>query len=447
MKVKLASYGLAAATLMSLNMAAHGQQVRINDRAPDPRAIVLAAEILQLGRAAETCTLLDIAAGPDTRSVPALFLYGECHLEQGDMVSAEHYFGRALALEPESAVLRRKLDEVRAVQAFVMAPEPIPPSPAREADSTAETAQAPSDAQISTAMPDPRVAGSVALTRGYDSNINTGTYHSVVDALIGGATVPLMMTPESMARGDAFTRLAGEYGVLQPLSNDSAGQLVARIEATKHDQWWEHDKLALSLSGRYLRLAEGWSLGLGPNLHYTLHGNDTHMVSAGASLSGRQTLTEGLDLVGHADWRFELYPDDARKDAALGAVRVGLSHDLGNAWSMGTSLVSRTTGKAASTQSYTGIGARVLVEGPLAEYVKLLASYSVGRDAYQASPATFPQDRVDLEQELALNLDWRIPTVDGLSVFAQYSYQVTGSTVPIYDTERHLISTGMRLTF
>ena len=99
MTVKLASYGLAAAaTLMSLNWAAYGQQVRINDRAPDTRAIALAAEILQLGRAAETCRLLDIAAGPDTNSAPALFLYGECHLEQGDMVSAEHYF--AMPIKP-----------------------------------------------------------------------------------------------------------------------------------------------------------------------------------------------------------------------------------------------------------------------------------------------------------------------------------------------------------
>lgn len=447
MKVKFASCGLAAATVMNLTLAAYGQPVRINEGGPNPRAIVLASEMLRLGRAAETCTLLDIAAGPDTRSVPALFLYGECHMDQGDLARAERYFARALVLEPGSVMLRRRLDEVRAVQAFVMAPEPIRQSPARVAAATTQAAQPQPDPQVSATMTDPRFAGSVSLTRGYDSNINSGTYHGVVDTLIGGVTVPLTMTPESMARGSAFTRLAGEYGVLQPLSNDSAGQLVARVEATLHDQWSEYDKVGLSLSGRYLRLAEGWSLSLGPNLHYALDGNGAHLVSAGASLSGRHMLAEGLDLVGQADWRFEFYPDDTSKEAALGSVRVGLSHDLGNDWSLGTSLVGRATQKVAPSQSFTGMGARVSVEGPLAEHFKLLASYSVSREAYQASPAAFSQDRVDIEHDLALNLDWRIPTVDGLSVFAQYNYQVNGSTIPIYDTERHLISTGIRFTF
>src|SRR5690606_17571377 len=113
-----------------------------------------------------------------------------------------------------------------------------------------------------------------------------------------------------------------------PLSNESAGQLVARVEAIMHDDWSEYDKVGLSVSGRYLRLAEGWSLSLGPNLHYALDGNGRHMVSAGTSLSGRHTLAEGLDLVGHADWRFELYPHDTSKEATLGSVRVGFSYDL-----------------------------------------------------------------------------------------------------------------------
>ncbi|WIY53353.1 tetratricopeptide repeat protein [Devosia sp. YIM 151766] len=446
MRTWIVSCGLAAITLAVTTATAHGQAGGGNG-APDPRAILLAAEVLQLGRAAESCMLLDIAAGPDTRYVPALVLYGDCHMEQGDLASAERYFARALALEPDNPLLRSRLDEARTIQAFVTAPEPIPQPPAQAGVAEAAILQSPPDTAAVAPIPDPRLAGSVSLARGYDSNVNSGTYHSVVDAVIGGVTVPLTMTPESRARGSAFTRLTGEYGVMQPLSDDSAGQVVARIEATIHDQWSEYDKLGLSLSGRYLRLAEGWSLSLGPNLHYTLDADGAYMISAGAGLSGRQALADGLDLVGQADWRFEFYPDDAGREAALGSARLGLSYDLGHDWSLGASLIGKVTEKAAPSQSFSGIGARLSLEGPLADYVKLLASYAVSRDAYQASPAAFPQDRVDIEHNLALTLDWNIPTVDGLSVFAQYDYQVNNSTIPVYDTERHRISTGLRFTF
>ncbi|HWJ86619.1 MAG TPA: DUF2860 family protein [Pelagibacterium sp.] len=444
MKSFIVSLALAAGAASAPTIAL-GQQSVPAAETPDLLTIRLAAELLAAGQAIESCMVLDIAAGPETEYVPALMLYGDCHLEQGKVGEAAEYFNRALVLEPDSEILSARIEEIANIEAFLFAPEPItvPQVPVIVAVVPEQEIESPVQETYA-----PRFGGSVSLTRGFDSNVNNGTYHSVVDAVIGGVTIPLTMSPESRARATAFTRLAAEYGVLQQFTNDSAGRINLRIDAALHDQWSDdHDKAGIALSGRYILLGEDWSLSLGPDLLYTLAANGSHSVTAGLAISGGTALDERFDIVGSADLRFETFPHDTNKDALKGSTQLGLVYDLGNDWTLGAAVLGHFTEKSAAMHSFKGIGARLSLDGPLTETLSLAASYSVTRDFYAASPIAFPQDRIDVGHDFSIGLDFDVLDVDGLNLFARYNYQRTDSTVAVYDTDRHVVSTGLRLSF
>ena len=437
-----------AAVSLSLATPSYARSVDAVDATPDARAIVAAAEFLRLGRAVETCMVLDIAAGPQTRYVPALLLYGQCHLDQGDVSSAETYFSRALELEPGNATLRKRVDLVRAIQEFVLAPE----RPVRAASTVATQTQAPlADRERrpvpNIAKPAPRLSRSITVTRGYDSNVNSGTFQTVVDALIGGVTVPLTLTPDSRALGDAVTRMRGDFALIQPFSNNSAGQLFASVDATVHDRVSEYDKLGFSLAGRYLRVGRDWSVSFGPNFSYELSGSNVNRGAVGGTVFARHALTKGFDLLGQLDLRHEFYLQHNSGNSNAATTRIGISYDIMNDWKVGAWLENRVIHRHTPTRSLSGTGGRLSAQGRLSENLSLHASYSMIRDAYKATPAAFPQDRVDIEQAASIGIEWRLPAVEGLSLLASYSFQAIDSTIDAYDAKRHVISTGLRLAF
>lgn len=443
---------LASLTAVALLGAATSAYARINDGAastPDPRAVLAAAEFLRAGRAVETCMLLDVAAGPQTSYVPALVLYGQCHLDQGNISDAEVYFTRALKIEPQNGMLRKRVELVRAIREFVLAPEPaVRPSARRVAEKLPALVAEPRPVAMQPAPKRaPRLSRSVTVARGYDSNVNSGTFQTSVDALIGGVTVPLTLTPGSRAQGDAFTRLRSDFALMQPFSSNSAGQLVASVDAVVHDRLSEYDKLGFALSARYLRLGREWSVSFGPNLSYELSGSNLNKGTVGGTVFARHALSRQFELQGQVDLRHEFYPGNASGNSNAATTRLGFSYELGNDWKLGAWLENRLMDRSTPSRSFAGAGGRLFLRGQLSDDLALQASYSVMRDAYKARLAAFPQDRIDIEQAASIGLEWKLPTAEGLSLLTSYSFQSIDSTIDAYDAKRHVISTGLRLAF
>jgi hypothetical protein len=419
--------------------------------APKLDPLVFAALLLDKGAPEEACALLTVVHGPTTNDSRALYLLGRCHLEQGQFELAARYLERALENEPQAVIVRAQLAAVyirleRPEQARLLMAEASGVS--RAGQKLASLAAAPVQVGFVETAPPKNWSAEVSLARIYDSNANGGPDASTVDAIIAGVPLRLAIASSSQAAPDWGTVIGGSAAYLHPLNQRYALLLRGDASGTFYDHLSQYSRQTLSLSAGIVYRDERTNWSVTPNLRYSWEDGRADELLAAVDGRINYRLTDHLSITGAAQVGYAAVPFDSRRDAWIGYAGGGINYAFNQQVNGGVQLAVRRSDGGIATEAFSGIGPEIYLSADLTEQIRIDASYSFMHVEYDQSLGMFPQGRDDERQSIgvALNLDlpdWQ----QGLGAFFRYNYSNTGSSIGLYTSDRHVLSTGLKYSF
>lgn len=414
-------------------------------------AVLLASAIPALGQEADVdalCRAVVASPVPDG-DAKVLVLKADCALALGQANEAAQFYTAALAIDPSNLTTRAELanlllllgrsDEARPLLAAAALSNPHD-AVAREMGALAHGLPAPSAAG--------GWSGSVALGRGYDSNVNGGTFSSTFDAIIAGSLLELTIAEASKGQPDWASQLSASGSYLHVLDANNAVVLSGNAGLTLYDQQSRYNRFDTSFGVGLLHGENNLTWSLTPNAR--LVWEDAALDRAGFYLDGRIQLglTAQTAMIGFGKIGYGLAGQNAALNHASGQVGIGLEHEFNDRLSARVALAVERKASNTPIQSIVQVGPSAGLHALLSDSLALDLAYRYDLSFYDQAMAFFPEARKDSEHKLsaALTLDLSSWT-DGLSAEARYGFEYVDSTLDLYDRDRHSITTSLRYQF
>lgn len=416
--------------------------------------IAFATILIEKGEPGAACSLLTAIFGVNTTNSRVLYLFGQCHLAQGQIEAGSRYYEQALRQEPQAVILRAELAGVyralgRPEQArSLLAAATTADQTSKSAKRLASLALVTPQASGSQAIPLKEWSAGVSLGRIYDSNANGGPIASTVDAVIGGVPLSLAIHPSSRAAPDWGTHLAANASYTHPL--DAYYALITRgdVSATFYGAVGQYSRQAIGAGVGIVYRGNQTSWSVVPNVRFKWQDAVTDEMQAAVDGRFNHRIDQALSIVGAGQVGYTAVPSDRSRDFWSGLMASGFNYAFNAQVEGGVQLVLRRAAGELSTEAYTSFGPEIYLSAALTDIMNVDITYSFTHIAYDQSLAMFAQDRGDNQHSLgvALNVDmsaWQ----DGLGGFARYNYSNTDSPISLYATSRHVVSTGFSYKF
>lgn len=417
---------VCGAALAFAPVAAAGQQINPLD---------LADGLLLAGEAAKACLVLDAFYGPGTENPEALVRYGECLQAQGDS-RAIGFYEQVLVVRPDAPLVRARLAGLR--EAPVLAPAAI-----------TVAAITPSDPSQPVALrPVPVASGRVWLERYYDSNINSGTSSTTIDAVFAGIPLVLDISPAARSIKDQGTRVGGQIDVIAPLSANSALAFFAAGSASLHDRHADLSRQEFAAGLVYMQGHADLRWQLQPSLQLGFGDGDLETATAGLRGRVETALTPQTRLAATGSLGRNWVEGSSARSGWEFAGVIGAEHDLAPSIELFAGLAASRVAAGSASESAWSIGPRLGVAAQLTDRLDWSASYALNWTAYDATIGLFTGAREDIEHRAATELTLDLPEVSqGTSLSLRYAYTLKQSTIDLYDSDRHEVGVRLEVSF
>lgn len=414
-------------------------------------AVLLASAIPALGQEGgvdELCRAVIASPAPDG-DANVLVLKADCALALGQANEAAQFYAAALAVDPSNLTTRAELAGLLLLLGRGNEATPLlaAASTSNPGDPAAHQTSSLADSFPETPAPG-GWSGSIALGRGYDSNVSGGTFSSTFDAIIAGTLLELTIAEASKGQPDWASQLSGSARYLHVLDANNAVVLSGNAGLTVYDQHSRYNRLDTSIGVGLLHGENNLTWSLTPNAR--LVWEDAALDRAGFYFDGRIQLglTAQTALIGFGKVGYSLAGQDAALNHASGQVGIGLEHEFDERLSARVALAVERKASNTPTQSIVQFGPSAGLHALLSDSLALDLAYRYDLSLYDQTMAFFPQARQDSEHELsaALTLDLSSWT-EGLSAEARYRFEYVDSTLDLYDRDQHVIATSLRYEF
>ena len=380
------------------------------------------------------------------------YLLGVAALDSGKLTNAVFALERVVAMEPDNALARAEL-----ARAYVALREF---DAAREQLEVARQSPIPEDARpnierfisaVDTAISrrDTQITGYLALTLGYDDNVNSATDETALAIpLFGGALATL--SPNATSSGDQFATVAGGAVVrhrLQP-DLDLIGSLNVNRKMMSDASRFETASFA-GYGGVDFRRGEYTYSAAVQGEHFRLD-TDPYRNVLGVLGQVRRPLGDVAQVSAYAQAARLDYPGQSIRNANRYTLGLGYTHNFGGVYSpvMFAGAYGGTEQERASGVAHLGhdfIGGRIGGTMELTREFRLTAVGSVEGREYGGTDPLFLVGREDLRLGARIALDYM--PYSNLTITPAVEYTRNDSNVAINDYSRTMVGVTLRHDF
>ena len=439
----------AAALLFAISTQYAGAQ------GVDPREN--AAALLDAGRPAEACAVLNDAFGRDAVENDVTLMQAHCSWRAGKADDAIAYYRKLIERLPnaarpraELATLYLQLGRRDAARAEFDAAQALD----RNAGAVgvlgglARAMVNEDPSALARAIPKNwQVEVYTGLV--HDSNINSGPTGTTMAGIIGGVPVDLTLNDDSrpIRSWGSSTHLTGRY--LHALNPKLA--LLAQGSVAKtfyfRDNDFDNDSVAAALGLLYRD--GGLNASVQPSLRISRQANETVERTYGLNGRASQALVAGLRLTGSAGYFKRDTPNNDARKAEGYLASAGFVANLNSAAEVGVEYMVQTEDARENFESRKSHGPVVYGTWHVHPQLSLNASYRYSNIEYDEVQGIFPHAREDDQHVLDFAALWDVSkyVYPGTAVRVQYTYIRADSNLSLFDNRRHIATVGMQVVF
>lgn len=421
----------------------------------DPATLNSAHELIKTGQPARAIELLEKQPELERASADYHYLLGIAYLDSGNLPEAISALKRSLAINPNLLQAKAELGRAyvlngEAINAFTTFQEVREGNPPPEALAGMEHFighMARGFNQQKT------FSGSLSLTLGYDTNVNSGTSATdIILPLFGG--VPATLGAGANPQDDAFLMVGGNVAAQHAVSDvlTLTGQAGFNVKYNQDGdlRGYDNEQFNIELGGRYTQGAEQFSGAV--VFEKFDYGRATLRDETGVELEWRHLTGGPLELgLNYRHTRLD-YPDspvlDARRDVlTLSAMPAFFGHRLQNAPALGSVYLGqeRTDDSAADNLSYTFWGLRAAYLHRLTPATTFFASGGYEGRKHGADDPVFLTTRKDQRVDISLGTLHELRR--NLALISSVQWMHNDSNIEVYAFKRTLYSMTLRMTF
>jgi hypothetical protein len=421
----------------------------------DPSTLRAANELLKTGQPEKAVQMLQPLSTAEKDNAEYHYLLGIAYLDSGNLPEAISTLKRSLAINPNLLQAKAELGRAyvlngEAINAYTTFQEVREGNPPPEVLAGMERFIGQIARNANQQKP---FSGSLSVSLGYDTNVNSGTSATnIILPLFGG--VPATLGASANPQDDAFLMVGGNVAAQHAVSDalTLTGQAGFNVKYN-HDgtlRAFDNEQFNLELGGRYTQGTEQFS---GAVVYEKFdYGRTTLRDETGVELEWRHLTGGPLELgLNYRHTRLD-YPDspalDARRDVlTLSAMPAFFGHRLQNAPALGSVYLGqeRTDDSAADNLSYAFWGLRAAYLHRLTPATTFFASGGYEGRKHGADDPVFLTTRKDQRVDISLGALHELRR--NLALIPSVQWMHNDSNIEVYAFKRTLYSMTLRMTF
>ena len=421
----------------------------------DPSVLRTANELIRTGQPGQAVQMLHPLSTAEKDNAEYHYLLGIAHLDSGNLPEAISTLKRSLAINPNLLQAKAELGRAyvlngEAINAYTTFQEVRDGNPLPEVLAGMERFIGQIARNANQQKP---FSGSLSVSLGYDTNVNSGTSATdIILPLFGG--VPATLGASANPQKDSFMMLSGNVAANHAVSEalTLTGQAGFNVKYNQDGilRGYDNEQFNLELGGRYTQGAEQFS---GAVVYEKFdYGRETLRDETGVDLEWRHLTGGPLELgLNYRHTRLD-YPDspglDARRDLlTLSALPAFFGHRLQNAPALGSVYLGRerTDDSAADNLSYTFWGLRAAYLHRLTPATTFFASGGYEARKYGADDPIFLTTRKDQRVDISLGALHELRR--NLALIPSVQWMHNDSNIEVYAFKRTLYSMTLRMMF
>lgn len=409
-------------------------------------AVADAEKLLLTGRYDEARPLLDRIADDPDLALQSNFMEGYIALKMRDYATAEHRLRTAVELAPEFARARVELGQALLSQ-----------GKRKEADEQFEIAERdkslPQEVQdlirSSRRMTAEKVGWYLNLDAAafVDDNINNGVKRELVTLTTNGRPRVVRVSPERLRKSSFGLYTSARAGV--EIRTGASTALSVEAEASTSDFEGDiADEFALLLAaGPELTFSSG-AVSLQAFAHERSYAEVTSARGLGVRARYQDRLSKSERVYVYLDGRSIASGYGDTQDGWQGNGLVAYEHTIRPGFSMSATLLVQREWLGSETASNTEISAFYGFGFFLPLQLRAGGSLGITRVSFDGiSPSLSDQPRLDWRYNAGLYVTTRQPLWIGIRPTVGYSFLLTDSSIPLFDTERHRLRLNLAKRF